>query len=330
MSHKIIFMGTPEFSVPTLRVLSDRHSPDNVLVVTQPDRSAGRGRKLQAPPVRRAGDDLGLNVIQTSTMKDPVVRARLTEFAPDLIVVAAFGLILPGWVLSLPRQGCINLHASELPRFRGASPVAAAIAMGDSRTAITLMQMERGLDTGGVYATEGADIAHDATTESLTAELATMGAGLLDRNLSRLLAGEIDPKPQSGTIIETRKIVKAHGAIDWEAPARMVERHVRAMWSWPRAWTLDERRTRVQVHAAKVVDDRDDSIPGTVIGHDARGVLVATGDGVLCLVTVQLPGKSALAASKLVQHPAFAIGSVLGQDPEAEDPGPWIVETGEV
>lgn len=328
MQQRVVFMGTPAFAVPPLRVLGDRVAPDQLLVVTQPDRAAGRGRKLQPPPVKVAAEELGLEVLQVQTLRDADARSRIEAFAPDLIVVAAFGLILPWWVLRLPARGCVNLHASELPRFRGASPIAAAIASGDDQTGVALMEMEAGLDTGGVYALETIEIAPDDTTESLTERLSQVGASLLDGHLDGLLTGELVPVAQKGSVIETRKIVKDHGAVDWHQSAVVIERHIRAMWSWPRAWTVGANDTRIQVHAAEVVPDAPASEPGVVLGHD-NGVIVGTGDGGLRLMTVQLAGKAAQPASQLTQHPAFAIGASLGTGPNFVPPEPWIVEAGE-
>jgi methionyl-tRNA formyltransferase len=326
MQSRIVFMGTPEFAVPALEVLAERFGTEQLAVVTQPDRAAGRGRKLHPPPVKAAAERLGLAVEQVATLRDPAIRERLEAFAPDLIVVAAFGLLLPRWVLRLPPRGCVNLHASILPRFRGASPIAAAIACGDARSGVALMEMEAGLDTGGVFDIDTVDIMTADTTASLTERLATTAAGILAEHIDGLLAGESTPEPQRGRIIETRKIAKAHGAIDWTRSAVEIERYARAMWPWPRAWTIAQGDARVQVHEADVAPGIAGE-PGTIIGHDAGGVIVATGDGGLRLVTVQLAGKAAQPASDLRQHPAFAIGARF--EPPAETPEPWIVVNGE-
>jgi methionyl-tRNA formyltransferase len=327
MQARIVFMGTPEFSVPALEALGRLvGDPERLLVVTQPDRPAGRGRRLQPPPVRMVAERLGMDLLQVATMKDPEARERLEAFAPNLIVVAAFGLILPRWVLRLPSHGCVNLHASLLPRFRGASPVAAAIACGDRQSGVVLMEMEAGLDTGGVYALEAVDITTEETTESLTARLAEVGAHVLVSHLDALLRGELTVNPQQGQVVETRKIYKDHGAVDWERDAVELERHVRAMWSWPRAWTVGNGGLRVQIHTADVAAGA--GVPGTVIGHDADGVSVACGDGALRLRTVQLAGKQPVPASSLRQHPAFAPGAAFSRGDGFVEPAPWIVDAG--
>jgi methionyl-tRNA formyltransferase len=326
MQSRVVFMGTPEFAVPALEVLAERVGAGNLLVVTQPDRAAGRGRKLQAPPVKAAAERLGLPVEQVATLRDPAVRELLEGFAPELIVVAAFGLLLPRWVLRLPSRGCVNLHASILPRFRGASPIPAAIACGDAATGVALMEMEAGLDTGGVYALKYIDITEQHTTESLTGQVAEVAARVLAEHLDDLLAGEISPVPQRGQIVETRKIVKAHGAIDWSRPAEEIERHVRAMWPWPRAWAVGAGGERIQVHRATVAPAVD-AEPGVIVASDGEGIVVATGDGGLQLTRVQLSGKTARPAGELRQHPTFAIGGRF-ENP-AETVEPWIVVDGE-
>lgn len=328
MDAKVVFMGTPDFAVPALKATVDQVGPGNLVVVTQPDRKAGRGRTLLAPPVKTAAEDLGVRVLQTDSMKNVAVREMLVASAPDLIIVAAFGLILPSWLLNLPTAGCVNLHASDLPRFRGASPVAAAIAMGDSHTAISLMEMEKGLDTGAVLARAEIDITAAATTASLTSELGELGAELLQRSLVPLLNGDMQSEAQAGAIIETRKIEKAHGAIDWRLPAVDLERHVRAMWSWPRAWTDNATGERLQIHRSDVNENGCSAEPGTVIEHDDRGIVIATGEGALRLLTVQLAGKPPRDATQLYQHPSFSVGSLMRMPHTAEPARPWIIEAG--
>lgn len=328
MSERVIFMGTPEFAAPSLHVLGKHIPSEQLLVVTQPDRPSGRGRHLQAPPIKQHASRLGLDVLQVDTLRDPGAKARLTDFSPDLIVVAAFGLLLPKWLLELPPRGCVNLHASLLPRFRGASPIPAAIACGDSQTGAALMQMERGLDTGAVYATQRVDVRDNDTTASLTERLADSASHVLHDHLRQLLDGTIQAQPQQGTVVETRKVIKAHGAIDWDRPGIDIDRHIRAMWPWPRAWTVTEDGVRLQVHQSSLPDSSTTAKAGT-IAHDGPQLLVATQDGWLRLDRIQLSGKSAQPSRELVGHPSLAAGSTLGFADGFELPDPWIVPRGD-
>lgn len=310
MKPRVIFMGTPDFAVPALQRLAASDLCDVALVVTQPDRAAGRGKKLQSPPVKLAADDLGLTVVQTSTLRDPDVRQRIIDVQPDLIVVAAFGMILGRWILELPTYGCINLHASLLPKYRGANPIAAAIALGEQETGVTLMHMDRGLDTGAMYATQRLAIEPDDTTESLTPKLADVAGELLNTNLESLLDGSATATPQPAGATLTRPMTKADGWMDWTRPAEELERHVRAMWPWPRAWMTTPSGERMQVHRAKVAES-DSMSPGHVLNDGAR-VVVGCGTGALELSVVQLPGKKPIEGHALIHASALENGTQLG------------------
>lgn len=296
---RIIFMGTPEFAVPTLEMLAGRDDVDLRMVVTQPDRPSGRGKKLVSPPVKDTADVYSLPVLQTDSLRHAEVKQRIFDEKPDIVVVAAFGMILGKWILELPPLGCVNLHASLLPRHRGASPISAAILAGDDVTGVTLMQMDSGLDTGPMLAEITVPILADDTTESLTPKLAEAAARLLESNLEQLLAGELTPVPQPEGATETRQLTKDDGRIDWAKSALEIERHVRAMWSWPRAWTVLPDDSRMQVHAAKVVTDV--SLPPGQISVDKKSALIGTGHNVLELVRVQLPGGRPIEGHALVQ-----------------------------
>ncbi len=311
MKQRVIYMGTPDFAVPALERLVESDVCEVALVVTQPDRAAGRGKKLQSPAVKTAADRLGLPVLQTATLRDPEVRQRITDERPDLIVVAAFGMILGRWILELPTRGCVNLHASLLPKYRGANPIAAAIAMGERETGVTLMRMDRGLDTGPMYTNVTIVVGGDDTTESLTPKLADVAGDLLFEHLGALLNGTAKPSPQPEGATLTRQMTKADGWIDWSRPAEEIERHVRAMWSWPRAWTTAENGDRIQVHRALVTD----SVPGVSgsVHHDGDRVLVSCGKDAIELVRAQLPGGKPIEGHALVQAKAIAPGTVLGQ-----------------
>lgn len=289
MAHRIAFLGTPGFAVPALEHLATRSDVEIVLVVTQPDRPAGRGRKMQAPPVKVVAEGLGLPLYQAATLRDASSRAPLVRLETDLIIVAAFGLILGSSILKLPRFGCVNLHASLLPRYRGASPIAAAIRYGEATTGVSLMRMEKGLDTGAVYAQQVIDITDDDTTETLSSRLSQAGASVLSSCLPTLLVNAQLAIPQGEGASCTRPMVKDDGWIDWSLPAREIERHVRAMWPWPRAWTTMPDGTRLQIHASIHVGDAGRNSPGRVFIEDSQ-VTVECGDGHLKLLRVQLAG----------------------------------------
>jgi len=314
MSKRIVFLGTPSYACPALERLAARADAEVVLVVTQPDRPAGRGRKLHAPPVKALALDLSLPIVQAATLRTAEARSPLVAAQPDLIVVAAFGLILGHSILSLPPMGCVNLHASLLPRYRGANPIAAAIASGDQTTGVSLMRMERDLDTGPVYDQTEMDIIDDDTTGSLTERLGRRGADLLDQRLAALLDGSAAAEEQGAGATCTRPMVKDDGWIDWTRPADAIERHIRAMWPWPRAWTTLPDGGRVQIHASNVVA-HPGVAPGTLasLGSD---FVVGCGDGALRLRTVQTaggkPGGGAILRPRISTTADARLGQVGG------------------
>jgi methionyl-tRNA formyltransferase len=234
-----------------LRALAVDPRFDLRLAVTQPDRPAGRGHRLLAPPVKLTAIDLDVPVIQPSTLRDESVREQLRVLDADVFVVAAYGLIFSQAILEIPRFGCLNLHASILPRYRGAAPIPAAILNGDPETGITLMIMERGLDTGPIVAVGRTQIGPADTTATLTARLAEIGASLSLEAIPDLVAGRIAPVPQPADATSVRQLTKADGQIDWRRPAIEIERQIRAMWPWPRGWTSHDNAT-IQIHAASM------------------------------------------------------------------------------
>lgn len=319
MAVRIIFMGTPEFAVPAFKALvsppAQARGYKVVAVVTQPDRPSGRGKKVTPSPVKAAAEDAGVTVLQPETLKDPQAVAALAALQPDLIVVAAFGQILRPDVLDLPRHGCLNIHASLLPRWRGAAPVAAAILAGDRETGVSLMRMDEGLDTGPVIARRAIPITASHTTASLTAELARVGAELLLETLPAWLAGQIEPEPQQeqqATLAPRLK--KEAGLINWERPAAEIERQVRAFEPWPGAFTSGPRGLLkvLAVRAAPEVAGRAPQPPGTIFEYQ-RSVYVSTGDGAVRLVTVQPAGKNAMPAEAMVRGQPELLGTQLGQ-----------------
>lgn len=285
---RVVFFGAPSYAIPALTRLAESSEFEVSLVVTQPDRPAGRGRRLTPPAVKTAAESLGLPVHQPESLRSDEARAPLVNADADLFVVAAFGLIFGPKTLATPRLGCVNLHASLLPAYRGASPITAAILEGDDETGVTLMLMERGLDTGPMIAASAIPILPSDTTETLTERLAVVGADLAIETIPKYADGEIAPVPQSRLgASEVRPLTKADGQIDWTMPATVIERHVRAMWPWPRAWSvLDDEP--VQIHAA-TLGPACDGPAGVVVERDADA-LVRCGTGSLRLDLVQASG----------------------------------------
>ncbi len=320
---RAIFMGTPEFAVPSLHALQGLPDVEVVGVVTRRDRPAGRGRALEPPPIKRAALDLNLPVLQPGSLRKPDAQATLRDLAPDVVVVAAFGQILPPEVLALPRHGCLNVHASLLPRFRGASPIAAAILDGVPETGNTIMLMDEGLDTGAILAQEALLVAPDDTTASLTAQLAHQGAVLLARTLPRWIAGEITPQPQDDSQASlTRLIRKEDGIADWAQPAAIIERRVRAFTPWPGTQTTWNGQLLKVVAAhlpspeeRSTVNVPDHARPGMVItggrGASARVGIVCGEHSLLIADMLQLAGKRAMPATEVIRGQPALVGSVL-------------------
>ncbi len=308
---RVIFMGTPDFSVPALAALV-RNGYDVAAVVTQPDRPAGRGRKLELSPVKSYAVQHGLAVLQPPTLKAPEAVAELAGLRPDLIVVAAFGQILRPAVLDLPVYGCINVHASLLPRWRGAAPVQAAILAGDRVTGSTIMRMDAGMDTGPILAQAALSIQPDDTGGALTARLAQQGADLLAETLPAWLAGLITPQPQDASLATLcRPLRKEQGLIDWTQPADAIARAARAFNPWPAASTTWNGQPLRVLRASAVLDSAREDTPGRVV--EAGGaVAVVTGHGLLALEEVQLAGRAALPAASFVRGQRNFVGSVLG------------------
>jgi methionyl-tRNA formyltransferase len=297
---KIVFAGTPEFSIPALRVLLDG-SHAVAAVYTQPDRPAGRGRKMCASPVKQLAAQNGLPVLQPLTLKDPHAQAELAGFGPDLMVVVAYGLILPRSVLNIPRRGCVNLHASLLPRWRGAAPIQRAILAGDAETGVSLMQMEEGLDTGPVLAMTRCAISPHDTGGALHDRLARLGADLLGMNLESLLEGSLEGRPQDERrATYARKIDKSEATLDWFEPAESLRRRVRAFDPWPVAQTAYNGRVLRIWDAVVLSVEGHGHIPGTVLAAGADGIDVACGEGTLRVRIVQLPGGRRISAADFI------------------------------
>lgn len=296
-------MGTPQFAVPTLTILVEHY--DVAAVVTQPDAPAGRGRALTASPVKQIALERGLAVLQPDSLKPPDVVEQLRQLAPDAIIIAAFGQILRRDVLAIPPRGCINVHASMLPRWRGASPISAAIGAGDAITGVTIMLMEAGVDSGPMLSQRAEPIRADDTAATLSERLSHLGADLLAETLPAWLRGEIIPQRQDESLVTKCGLIKKEdGRINWQRSADEIERHVRAMNPSPMAWTLWQGR-QLQIHRARVVAPSVPQPPGTV-ATSRTSLLVHCGDGALELLEVQLEGKRAMPAGDFVRGQRIA------------------------
>lgn len=304
-------MGTPQFAVPSLEVLLEHFNL--VGVVTQPDRPRGRGRQLEPPPVKVVAEAHRLPVLQPRTLRAPEALADLAALEPDLLITAAFGQILKPDVLNLPRLGVINVHASLLPRWRGAAPVAAAIRAGDRETGITLMRTEEGLDTGPILARRAIPIRPDHTQGSLAGELALLGAALLRETLPPFFRGEITPQPQDGSLATLApQLRKEDGRLRWTDPAAAIERQVRAFDPWPGTFALwrDQPLKILKVSVLETWSGKE--APGTVFTEPGRKeILVATAQGAVQLEHVQPPGKRAMSARDLANGAPDFIGALL-------------------
>jgi methionyl-tRNA formyltransferase len=296
---KVIFAGTPEFSVPALEILA-QSSHQVVAVYTQPDRPAGRGRKLQSSPVKQCAEKYNLPVQQPATLRHDDAIQQLRDYQADLMVVAAYGLILPQQVLDAPRLGCVNIHASLLPRWRGAAPIQRAILAGDRETGITLMQMDAGLDTGDMLAKAVLEISDQSTAAQVHDELRLLGASLLKENLQNLQQQNLQRVKQDNALATyADKLSKQEAVINWTLSAHTLARQVRAFNPWPVSFTTFEGQP-VKVWLAQATDEHSDAKPGLIIAHDRAGIKVSCGEGVLIIKELQFAGKKRQGADQLL------------------------------
>jgi methionyl-tRNA formyltransferase len=304
----IVFAGTPDFSVPMLDALV-RSAHRVRAVYTQPDRPAGRGRQLAASAVKQYALEHDLPVEQPLTLKDPAAIERLASWDADVMVVVAYGLLLPQAALDAPRRGCINVHASLLPRWRGAAPIQRAILAGDAETGVTIMQMEAGLDTGPMLLKRTTPILSQDTGQTLHDRLAVLGAQALIETLDNLDSLPPEKQPEEG-VTYAAKLRKEEAIIDWRQPAVVLDRLVRAFNAWPVAETRWEGR-QLRIWEAEPKAQAHSAAPGAVIGCSDAGIDVATGDGVLTLKRVQLAGRKAVSAAEFLRAHRLA-DAVLG------------------
>ena len=294
---RLVFAGTPDFALASLQALVETGRVP-VAVLTQPDRPAGRGKKMTASPVKRYALEQGIPVLQPESLRNEVAVAELAALEPDLLIVAAYGLILPQEVLDIPTRGCLNVHASVLPRWRGAAPIQAAILAGDGITGVSLMSMTAGLDCGPVFHVEQIAIGEDETAGELHDRLATLGGKTLVAKLDAIIAGDIEAEEQDDSrATYAPKIAKDDARIDWSLPADEVARRIRAYNPFPGAFCF-AGETRVKIWRASRIDGAGD--PGTILQYDRDAILVACGDGALSLEELQLPGKRRAPAHEFV------------------------------
>ena len=288
-------MGSPDFALPSLRALAERFEVAGV--VTQPDRASGRGREIKMPPVKTLAQELGLPLIQPEKLRAPEAMDQLRAWAPDLIVVAAFGQILKKDVLDLPRYGCINVHASLLPRWRGAAPIHAAILAGDEETGVTIMQMDVGLDTGPMLAQRSIRLTSADTAGSVTQALSTLGADLLIETLPRWIAGDIQPQGQDDTLATYAPMLKKEeGRLDFARDVNELERQIRAFHPWPGAY-LEFDTTLLKVHRAHVEQGKAEVGQRLLVQHQPA---VGARGGILVLDEVQPAGKKSMSGKSFL------------------------------
>jgi methionyl-tRNA formyltransferase len=299
--------------VPALRALLGAPSIVVALVVTQPDRPAGRGRHLTASPVKVLAEEQGLPVFQPERLRGPEVLEHLRAADADLFVIAAYGQLLRQAVLDIPRRGCLNVHPSLLPRHRGPSPIPAAILAGDEETGVTIMLTDRGMDTGPILTQERIPLGREETTASLAPRLAALGADLLVRTIPAWVGGAITPRAQDEAVATgSRTFSRADGALDWSRPALDLERQVRALNPWPRAYTFDRGKRLLLLNARAIEGESPVSAaPGTVLNGTAGELLVATGAGILRLDEVQPEGRRTVAGGAFLRGNPQIVGTRL-------------------
>jgi methionyl-tRNA formyltransferase len=322
---RIIYMGTPHFAVPALEALIEHAAPGKLLpegyeivtVVTRPDKPSGRGREVVYSPVKQVALAHGIPVWQPGSFKKAENSAALAAYHADLYIVAAFGQILPQSVLDQPRLGTLNIHASLLPKYRGADPIAEAILQGESETGITIMLLDAGIDTGPMLLKRSLPIAEDDTTGTLTTKLAALGAQCILEVLPRWVNGEITPEPQDELqATHTRMLKKEDGLIRWDKPAAVIARQVRAYNPWPSAYTYWQGKLlKIQMAYTLPLQPDPSVTPGTVGTHDEAGhrqLSIATGSGLLVVSQLQLEGKKSMSAEEFLRGYKQIVGAVLG------------------
>lgn len=306
---KTIFMGTPDFAVPCLEVLQAK--TEVLAVITQPDRPKGRGHNLQASPVKQKALEYNLPVLQPEKIKTEEFTAELEKLQPDLIVVVAFGQILSQRILDIPPLGCVNVHASLLPRYRGAAPIHWSIINGEKETGVTTMLMDAGLDTGDMLLKDKVTITEEMTTEELHDQLMAMGGKLLAETIDGLANGTITPEKQDDSISNYAGMLnKETGHIDWSKSAVEIHNLIRGLNSWPVAWSMKDGKN-YKFWRTKVENSNSDKVPGTVVELRKNSFCVATGEGLLEVLEIQPPSKKRMSAGDLLRGHGVAVGDIF-------------------
>ncbi len=307
---KVVFMGTPKFSVLSLQKLVETQSVQGV--VTQPDRPSGRGQKSSPSPVKVVAEQAGIPVYQPKSLRSEEAAVPLRQWDPDIIIVAAFGQILRPHVLNLPPLGCVNIHASLLPRWRGASPLQHAILAGDKETGVTLMQMDEGMDTGPILIKRSILIHGDETAATLHDRLAELGAVMLEEHLDDILNGRLLPQPQDSSLATYAPLIKKEdGRLNWHQSSREIDRHIRAMTPWPGTFTTWKDQ-QLKVLEARPIDDQLPGVePGTVLNWGEK-IVICTKDSGIEIKRVQLTGRRAMAIHDFIPGQPEFVGSKLG------------------
>lgn len=306
---KTIFMGTPDFAVPCLEVLQAK--TEVLAVITQPDRPKGRGHNLQASPVKQKALEYNLPVLQPEKIKTEEFTAELERLQPDLIVVVAFGQILSQRILDIPPLGCVNVHASLLPRYRGAAPIHWSIINGEKETGVTTMLMDAGLDTGDMLLKDKVTITEEMTTEELHDQLMAMGGKLLAETIDGLANGTITPEKQDDSISNYAGMLnKETGHIDWSKSAVEIHNLIRGLNSWPVAWSMKDGKN-YKFWLTKVENSNSDKAPGTVVELRKNSFCLATGEGLLEVLEIQPPSKKRMSAGDLLRGHGVAVGDIF-------------------
>ena len=307
---RIVFFGTPDFAVPSLRALfASRHSV--VGVVTQPDRPRGRGQRVSISPVKQTASEHHVPVLQPERLRDPQFTSAIADWAPDLGVVAAYGKLITDEVLQLPRHGMINVHASLLPQYRGASPIHRAIIDGQQETGITIMRVVKALDAGGMFAKTRRPIGPDETSSDVERDLAHLGAPLLMQIIEQILAGTAREEPQDERLSTyAPRLTREEGLVDWSFPASALHNRVRGLYPWPHAYTFLDGR-RLIILRSRAMGETAPEPPGTVVGISRDAIEVATGDGRLALLEVQPEGRRAMRVRDFLAGRPLSVGTRL-------------------